>query len=76
MRHFKFGYTPKSEKHEHSFDSVKIVKVEADNPRYSIAKSGTWSFIVRYCECGAESPIDYLPREAAEERIDLIMERG
>lgn len=73
---YKFGLTPKLQKHEHRFDYVKVVKIEADNPNYSIAKNGTWSFIVRYCECGTESVIDYLPREAAEERIDLIMERG
>ena len=72
---YRFGVT-KVEKHEHSFDSIKLVRIEADNPRYSIAKNGAWSFIVRYCSCGAESAIDYLHREDAEERLELILERG
>lgn len=59
--------------HHHSFDSIKTVKVIADNPKYSIAKHGAKSLIVRYCSCGKELGIDYLPREAAAEKLELLI---
>ena len=73
---YKFGETIVSEKHTHSFDSIKLVKVKADNPRYSIAKNGTWSFVTRYCSCGEEKAIDLFPRQHAEAYIEGLLERG
>ena len=62
--------------HQHDFNSVKIVKVIADNSNYRIDKNGTWSLLVYCCYCGAEKAFDMLQREAAEERLEAILERG
>jgi hypothetical protein len=62
--------------HIHSYDSIKVVKVIADNPKYSIDKHGTWAFLTKYCSCGDEKNVDYLPRKVAEEKLELLLERG
>ena len=59
--------------HVHSYDSIKIVKVIADNPRYSISKYGTKSLIVRYCNCGRELAVDYVRREDAEGKLEALI---
>lgn len=72
---YVFGET-KTDKHEHSFDSIKVKNVTADNPDYNMDKFGVWALIVRYCRCGEELAEDFLQRDKAQEKIDLIMERG
>lgn len=69
---YVFGKT-KVDKHICSFDSVKLVKVIADNPRYSVADKGAWSLLTRYCSCGAERAFDLMRREDAEERLEQLI---
>lgn len=59
--------------HEHSFDSIKLKDVIADNPKYSIGRSGAWSLLVRYCECGKEVAFDYKKRKEAKEYLELLI---
>lgn len=60
-------------KHEHQFDSIKMIDAKIDNPKFSIGESGAWSFLVRYCECGREEAFDYLRRKDAEERLNQLI---
>jgi len=59
--------------HIHSYDSIKIVKVIADNPKYDMSKNGAWSFITRYCNCGAERTLDMVHRQDAEGKLEALI---
>lgn len=59
--------------HIHSYDSIKIVKVIADNPNYDMAKNGAWSMLIRYCSCGAGRSTDFLKRKDAEEKLEALL---
>lgn len=62
--------------HVCSYDSIKVVKVIADNPQYDMSKHGIWALLNRYCSCGNEKAFDYLHRKDAEEKIEALIERG
>jgi len=62
--------------HIHSFDSIKIVKVIADNPKYDMSKNGVWSLLVRYCECSHEQAVDLVHRKDAEGKLEAILEQA
>jgi hypothetical protein len=60
-------------KHVHDLGSLKIVKVIADSLEYKRDKYGDWSFIVRYCPCGYEEPMEYGQRKNMEKHLAKLI---
>ncbi len=59
--------------HVHDFGSLKIEDIVADNPNYSIAERGTWSFLTRYCSCGSSKAIEMIRRQKAIDRLEQLI---
>lgn len=91
---YKFGTTKKPDKHEHSFDSVKVVNLILDREKIdktlpernrfggigtdlpTLGQIKPLAILVRYCSCSEEEAFELCERKQAEERLELILERG
>lgn len=61
-------------RHDHVFKTYELLNVIADNPKYSIDKSGVYSFIMVACKCKKGVPIAYGKRSEMQAQLKVLKE--